>query len=265
MGNPRNWNKTTPAAPSGKGNVVFQQASKPTDPQATRDTSGYYENTIPANSDVAISGLTDGDVLTYRTGSGNKWINQAPSGGGGGSVPSGSPVVLGIPGGTNNSNWSDFSVRVRIPHTGLLCIPTSWKVRLMFTGGTGVHISKAQIKRTLKNSTAVIDSTNFTFNSGSMPYNFAFGVTASTSAPVYLDSDAIALALDADHNYWIYLYFDNDSGGSNFNSSVGFNQSASPSIDFSLGNSHTSGDQTGDTTVPGVATTMFLVTQVLAS
>lgn len=90
MANPRNWNKTNPAAASGKKNVVFQQAAAPSDPQATRDTSAYYENTLAAEDDVVISSPSDGQVITYEAAS-SKWKNKVPSGGGGGGSSAGYP------------------------------------------------------------------------------------------------------------------------------------------------------------------------------
>jgi hypothetical protein len=154
-------------------------------------------------SDVPVSYTGQaGKVVTVK---GTEDGLQFSTAGGGGGVPSGSPVhdfyfndapAVGVgPLGTG------YTIVMKISGRSLKCLPTSWKVRIM--RGTGSHFGAIVILRTLLDSLAVVDSTPVSFSGSLTPTLTGFSV-----------SDAIALPMDVNHDYYVYGY--NDSGDSSF-------------------------------------------------
>jgi hypothetical protein len=143
--------------------------------------------------------------------------------GGGGGAPAGGAIITGMPLGmfTNNSSWSNYTIYSFMAGCDLLNIPANtWKVVLLFTGGTGAHIAKFNIVRTARYSLVVVDRTQVKFG-GNMPATITWGGSPTAAAPQIQESDAISLALDQNHDYYIEIYFDADG---TYNGTVGFAQ-----------------------------------------
>lgn len=175
---------------------------------------------------------------------------QGPTGptGSGGGAASGTALIPGynaFAAITNNAYWNDYTVVAGFSGAQLVAFPSSWKFRMCFTGGTGVAFGAGYIVRVNTMTRVYVDSTTFTIGSNALPTSVAFGTTASTTAPYYLDSDDIDLPLDNEHDYFIFLYFPTDG---TYNSTVGFAQESS--YNYTLGSYYTGGDLTGDGGAP---------------
>lgn len=153
-------------------------------------------------TDVNLTSPTDGQVLTYESGSA-KWVNQTPSGGGG-SVASGTSLMaMGNQAPTSLGDLgAATTLWLKIPGRSLNCIPATWKIRIRRT--SGAHFAAIVILRTAIDSLTVLDSTPVTFGGSPTP----------TMSSGLNTSDAISLALDNTHDYWIAGY--NDSGNFEF-------------------------------------------------
>lgn len=153
---------------------------------------------------------------------------------------------------SSDNNFANDSIFARMNGALLISYPTHWTFTMAAIGGTGVHIQKSVVLRTLRNSLAVVDSTTVLF-SGAGSQTVSFGYTATAQKPGFIMSDPIALALDNTHDYYIVTYFDTDGGGLNaatvFPSSPDSYTAASGGIPQLIGG-FVSGDQTGITTIP---------------
>jgi hypothetical protein len=149
------------------------------------------------------------------------------------SVPSGAPICpVNNPPYSNVSGWQNYSLLCCIPGPSLRAYPASWKMAMRFVAGSPV-IGAIVCKRTLHNSTTVIDSTVMTIGGSAAP---------TLTTPGYVLTDAISLQLDGTHDYWVILYLTN--GGAN--SSVGIVYSGLQLLRAGYVNN----DQTGVTTIP---------------
>ena len=191
------------------------------------------------------SQCTGGQFATGVAASGNANCST-PSGS---SPASGTPIypgLIAVAEGSNNG-WGNYSFATLLSSSNLTYLASSWKASFIFTAGTGVSINKCQVKRTSRGATAIIDSTNVTFDGGSTSHSAAFGSTATVAAPQFVTSDAISLALDSTHDYYVYVYLNSDA---TYNSSVGMpNGTYAHGQLFSL---HGGGDWTSDTTARAV-------------
>ena len=250
-----NFNATTPAAPAGTRNVVWRN-----------DVSGNISASLPtfgpSGAMHAPGGVPDPGASAGTTHFLREDGTWAVPSGSGGSLPSGFPVVPGVPIGSNSSGWSNYTAWCKLGHF-MLAPNSSWKFRLAFTGGTGVHIASSYVITCAKNTLVPTASTTVLF-SGSGSLNQSFGGTASTSNPFYLDCDTIALSLSNDNDYYISVYLDNDSGGSNYNASVGLNQNSI--AESYMGANYQSGDHHADNPLTISGTTNFYgFTQIFTS
>lgn len=192
----------------------------------TNGTPNSVQNVLDLNAGTNITLVEGGGVVTI-------------SASGGGGITPNAPIVLGPFGySSTNPNWANESLWSVMRGPTIMGYPSTWEVKIAFVGGTGAHIAKATIMRTLVNSNTVIDVTNILF-SGSTSATITFGSTPTINAPAIFVSDAISLVLDADHDYWILYYFDNDGGG--LNAGVSFPQS--PASAGALFGGHNPGDQ----------------------
>jgi hypothetical protein len=227
-----------------------------------------YQKSAGAWASLALSTVGKGAIKAGLnvtvTDNGDGTTTVASTGGGG--LPSKSLLVQGMtPYSSASTSWNNYTIRWRLGAHQVLAPNGNFKIRFAFNGGTGITIGNVVIKRTNRGSTAVIDTTAVTFNTGAAyPYAYAFGFTASPTKPAFLDSDTINLAIDDAHDFWVYLYTPTDSSGANYNATVGYSvDSTNPGQSNPIQGSYTGGDQTAETTVgTGTNATQCAVTRV---
>lgn len=240
-----NLSDSTPSPSTGSLNVAWQN-----------DGSGNVSGSVPpfvasggshAPGLVPDPGATPGSTRFLREDA--TW--QVPSGGGGG-LAVGSNVYQGPQRLTNGGAIAgDFSYVVRIPGNCLTCLPQSFQLVMAFTAGTGVHIDKCQLFQSVlfanNQNVSWTHVADFTF-SGLTSINQAFGGTPDQNNPFLITTDTLSQALDSTHDWYIVIYLDDDSGGSNYNATVGLATTPEGTMPTSSG--FGSGDKTGSSTVP---------------
>lgn len=170
------------------------------------------------NGSQSILNLKNGSNVTI-TDDGVGGITIASSGGGGGS--SDLPAALSFygcnPDGGQNG-WNGTTFWTRIPGSALIRRASSFKIRCCWNGygsPATVIINNAVMKRTTPGTYSVIDTTTITFGGGaSFPYTININ-GASTTAPVFADSDTISFSFDEDHDYYFEVYIPFPGGGGN--------------------------------------------------
>ena len=205
------------------------------------------------NASDPVCGGTGFACIYTLAGTPNKLMAQVDGGSpfqisaSGGGATSGTPVIQGARPNSGGSNgFSNYTFEALMEGGQLNVLAATFKITFQYCGGTGVSIHKAVIKRTIKGSLTVVDTTNITFNSGSSTYDAAFGFTASCTAtwtPAYVTSDSVSLQLDSSHDYYIMEYLDADGV---YNSSIGIGALGSSGVMIGY---YSSGDHTGDSTV----------------
>lgn len=235
---------------------VFKAANANTT-AATLNVNGLGTKSITKNGTTPLvaNDILAGQVISVvYDGTEFQMISPGGSGGGGSStLASGTPIIAGAAKPmaaalSSVNNWTNFSLVARMSGAQLSYLATAFKIVFCFTAGTAAKIGGCKILKVNKATTAVLSSTNVTFAGGSaFPYTNTFGVTASTTAPVFMTSDSVSLALDADHDYYITMFFTNDSVP---NSTVGLAGMTVAGDQGHIMFGFVSGDQTGVSTIP---------------
>ena len=143
-----------------------------------------------------------------------------------------------------NTGQQNYSFLTCIPGSILQGYPATWKVSMMFLGGSPV-IGGIVVKRTLPYSLSVVDTTTITIGGSSTP---------TLTTPGYVLTDAVSLQLDATHDYWIVIFFAN----------VGANGSVViPYGGTILRGGYASGDSTGVSTISYTGSTGSVIAIVM--
>lgn len=220
------------------------------------DGTNYYSfrgfNGMQTTGDIVYGGTggvptrlpigTSGYVLT-SSGGVPTW---AAAGGGGASIPVGTNILPGseISLASSINGWGGYTFGAKISAGAMAWLATNWKVRFCFTAGTGLHVAKAYVCKTLPGQFGVVSYTSaITFGGNAWPCNWTFGATASLAAPVYFDTDTINFQLDANHDFWFTMYLDADP---TYNSSLGV---ATARASGAMSSGYHLGDQTSTVTV----------------
>ena len=171
---------------------------------------------------------------------------DVPSGGGSSDLPAALSFYGCNPDGTQ-SGWNGTTFWTRIPGSALIRRASSFKIRCCWNGygsPATVIINNAVMQRTTPGTYSVIDTTTITFGGGaSFPYTININ-GASTTAPVFADSDTISFSFDEDHDYYFEVYIPFPGGGGN---GVGYPLTfcSPPAVSNLVGS-----DITGNTTAP---------------
>jgi hypothetical protein len=186
-----------------------------------------YAQAGTANSNHASGALVIGSIMTVAA-----FTQYKTDVAGSSSAVSGTPICPCNNPVIASNNYQNLSVACCIPGTMLYSYPASWKVPMQFAAGSPV-IGAIVCKRTLCNSTAVIDTTVLTIGGSAAP---------TLTTPGYVTTDAISLQLDNTHDYWLIVFFTNVSA----NASVSVTCGGA----YALRSGYATGDQTGVTTIP---------------
>lgn len=169
------------------------------------------------------------------------------------SPPAGTQLLDGVDVGTSNVGWKNWSLIVAIPANAWHYYNASWKLRLAFTAGTGAHFQNLVIHRTLKGSLDVIGTTQVLIG-GVMPATVAF------TPPHQILTDEITIQLDSLHDYYVAAYFDDDSGGDDYNDSLGLSeQNPAPDDTQLYADTFNASDQTGIAVIPALADRVLMM------
>lgn len=178
--------------------------------------SGIVEATQVQAVVVSSSAPSAGQVLTATSSTAADWASPSVT------SPQGTPMVPGLIGTGTNSNWANYTLWCQIKGSQILFFPTSFQIRIMAIGGTGISISSSYLFATAQYSTSVLYSSGYapvkiTWNGGNLPYSVAFS-GASATAPYTLVSDAVSgMTFDENHDYYVYIYLNSDSNSYNSN------------------------------------------------
>jgi hypothetical protein len=165
--------------------------------------------------------------------------------------PDGINVVMPLPNGTSNTNWSNYTVTVKVPGSQLLHSVNKWKLSFQVASGF-VDLSSVRVLRTAAGSTTIIDTTNVAWG----------GVTNPTLGAGALNySDPVALSLDPQHDYYIQYYMATTTN----NTAVGLFQASAAGTFNAFTESHNTGDTRG--TIPGSFNNnqSMAITQIITS
>lgn len=175
-----------------------------------------------------VTGVTQITVSGGTVGGSSPNATLAITGGGGG-VPAGSQLCFGLnPTGTN-TNWSNYTISVKIPWYVLLNLPTSFKFSIYVNAGTGLDIGHAYVYTTAAGQTTITSVTPVTWGGNPSP---------TLAAGQGTDSDAIAVPATINQDLYISVYCPSSSN----NNSVSLSSTATPASSFDCG------DNTGDAT-----------------
>lgn len=172
----------------------------------TNPSGGVVTATAGGSSEFEVNGtpLTSQTVVNFQNSGSVAFSN--PSAGivtatalvaAGTSVFPIADVAWGNPASTFDA-WP-WTVATRIPGTSLTSFPSTWKISIEMLDNGGENLGAIQnccVKRTLRDSTSVVDSTPITWGGTASP---TLGIGVSKS-------DAITLALDANHDYYFMWY-----------------------------------------------------------
>lgn len=200
------------------------------------------DSTDPANPIVNASGVVEslvagGNITIDDTDPANPIISAA-GGGGGGAI--GAPLVQGPSSiGSDNLGWGDFTLVIYVPGRRLINVSTAAKLRIVMGGAANLPIAAIVMRRTLRDSTTYIDSTNVNFG----------GVNNPTLAPGLRISDTISATFDIDHDYYFLLYH-----ASGISASAGYKQGNNVPAVSPILTGFASGNQTAAATFTGFST-----------
>jgi len=192
-----------PAAPAGAVNLKFQgvtSTNKPTQVNVTVSAP-----VMVASGGSHAPGLTPDTPSSSGT---SKFLCEnatwAVPGGGGGSIPTGSNVVVAAARTATDNGYSGLSAQKKLAAGELLNLASNWKFSIKFNAGAGVsYTCNAVVYRTLIDDLTIVDTTVVLWSTSST-------VVFSTTGEKFCDP--IALALDTAHDYYIVLYFQSGSG-----------------------------------------------------
>lgn len=172
-----------------------------------------------------------------------------------GTTPTGTPVVTPFPITTSitgtNTNTATATFYCRAQGSQLNFFPTTWKMKMNFLQGSPV-IGNMVVKRTLTNSTTVVDTTSILVGGVSNP---------TLSSPSLVASDTVSLATDATHDYYLEVFF--TSAAANVTTAI--NWTGAAGVSYSpLACGFAASDITGSSTAPSTfaAATQFLFTGI---
>ena len=212
---------------------------------------------------------SDGNIYGRKDG---QWV--VAGGGGGGGIPE--APVDGKTYGRKNANWTEitsgapstafnlyitgnmismdnnyrgYTVFARLSSGALLNKSTKWKFSMWLQAAAAFNIGPIKLLKTLPGSTAVVSSSDVTIGGSTTPL-----VTPPSSSSFRIDTYTITTALDGANDVWIAVYFPSTNAVTN---NVGIIESTSTVKGF-----YVSGNFTGNTTIPGSATTSYLVSNI---